>query len=101
MENQLGGGARIIDDAAVERFNAMLRDEIMGENPDLRRSYVRLLVGNVSVNDYQIIVAGSTALLEAAAVKGDITGATAVRGFDREWCPEEDSNLHGLATAST
>ena len=101
LENQLGKGARIINDAAVERFSAMLREEIMGENPELRRSYVRLLVGNVSVNDNQIIVAGSTTLLEAAAVNGSMSGTTAVRGFDREWCPEEDSNLHVLANAST
>ena len=101
LQNQLGAGTRAINDAAVERFGAMLRAEIMGENADLRRSYVRLLVGNVSVNDNEILVAGSTAVLEAAACKGEMSGAAAVRGFDRKWCPEEDSNLHGLATAST
>lgn len=49
LQNQLGAGNRAIDDAAVERFGAMLRAEIMGENADLRRSYVRMLIGNVSV----------------------------------------------------
>lgn len=101
LQNQLGAGKRAIDDAAVERFGAMLRAEIMGENADLRRSYVRMLVGNVSVNDNDIVVAGSTAVLEAAATAGSMNAGSAVRGFDRKWCPEEDSNLHALASAST
>jgi hypothetical protein len=95
LQNQLGTGTRVIDDAAIELFSAMLRAEILGENADLRRSYVRMLVGNVSVNDNEIVVAGSTTVLEAAASMGDMTGTTAVRGFDRKWCPEEDSKLPG------
>ena len=101
LQTQLGTGNRLVDEAAVERFGAMLRAEILGENAELRRSYVRMLVGDVSVNDNEIVIAGCTAVLEAAATKGDMTGATAVRGFDRKWCPEEDSNLHDLAIAST
>lgn len=93
LQNQLGAGSRVIDDAAVERFGTMLRAEIMGEDAELRRSYVRMLVGSVSVNDNEIFVAGSAAVLEAAAIKGDMTGATAVRGFDRKWCRLQDSNL--------
>lgn len=92
LQNQMGTGTRIVDDAAIERFGTMLRVEILGENADLRRSYVRMLVSNVSVNDNEIVIAGSTAVLEAAASKGDMTSITAVRGFDRKWCPERDSN---------
>ena len=101
LQNQLGAGTRVIDDAAVERFGAMLRAEILGKNTDLRRSYVQMLVGNVSVNDNEIVIAGSTAVLEAAAAKCSMNDGPAVRGFDRKWCPEEDSNLHDLAIAST
>ena len=93
LQAQLGAGTRVIDGAAVERFGAMLRTEILSENADLRRSYVRMLVGEVSVNDNEIVIAGSTAVLEAAAANGDMTGATAVRGFDRKWCRLQDSNL--------
>ena len=93
LNGQLGAGTRVIDDAAVERFGTMLRAEILGENADLRRSYVRMLVGDVSVNDNEIVIAGSTAALEAAATSGSLTGATAVRGFDRKWCRLQDSNL--------
>lgn len=83
---QLGARTHVIDDAAVERFGAMLRAEILGENAELRRSYVRMLIGDMSVNDNEIVIAGSTAALEAAPTSGDMTGATAVRGFDRKWC---------------
>ena len=93
LQTQLGTCTRVIDDALVERFGAMLRAEILGENAELRRSYVRMLVGDVSVNDNEIVIAGSTAALEAAASSGDMTGATAVRGFDRKWCRLQDSNL--------
>ncbi|KQM38750.1 recombinase family protein [Sphingomonas sp. Leaf10] len=90
LQTQLGTGNRLVDEAAVERFGAMLRAEILGENAELRRSYVRMLVGDVSVNDNEIVIAGCTAVLEAAATKGDMTGATAVRGFDRKWCPQSE-----------
>ena len=49
----------------------MLRAEITDKSPELRRAYVRLLIGNVSVNDNEIILAASTAALEAPAHKGD------------------------------
>lgn len=86
LQSQLGTGAHVIDNAAVERFGAMLRAEIMGQNTDLRRSYVRMLVDTVSVNDNEIVIAGSTAVLEAAATKGGMNAGPAVRGFDRKWC---------------
>jgi hypothetical protein len=47
-----------------------IRTKIPGENAELRRSYVRMLVIDVSVNDNEIVIAGSTTVLEAAATKG-------------------------------
>jgi site-specific DNA recombinase len=100
LSAQLGSAANVIDNAAVERFGQMLRTQIRGANSDLRRAYVRMMVGHVSVNDNEIVIAGSKAALEAAATSGS-TATKAVPSFDREWCPEEDSNLHDLAIAST
>ena len=93
LQSQLGNGARIIDDDAVEKFGAMLRAEIMDEKPDLRRNYVRLLVNSVTVNDHDIVIAGSKAVLEASVAAGDPAAGAAVRGFDRKWCRLQDSNL--------
>lgn len=41
------------------KFGQILRAQIMAENSDLRRGYVRMLVGTVSVNDNEIVIAGS------------------------------------------
>lgn len=93
LESQLGTRGHVIDDAAVEKFSQMLRAQMLAENSDLRRGYVQMLVGNVSVNDNEIVIAGSKAALEAAIVVGDAAAAAAVRSFDRKWCATEDSNL--------
>lgn len=63
-----------------------IRTKIPGENAELRRFYVRIPVGDVSVDNNEIVIAGSTTVLEAAAIKGDMISATAVRGFDWKWC---------------
>jgi site-specific DNA recombinase len=101
LAKQIGRKAGRIDDAAVKRFGERLRAEITGANTELRRAYLRIFVSGVVVNDNEILVAGSRAALEAGAHKGETGSLTSVPSFDREWCPEADSNLHGLATAST
>ena len=73
----------------------------IAENSAMRRAYARLLISSVMVNDNEIVIAGSKAALENAAQKGDHADCAGVPSFDRKWCPEEDSNLHALASAST
>ena len=73
----------------------------MGTDTAFRRAYTRLFVDAVHVSNDQIEIAGSKAALEAAVVNSGKAPLKAVPSFDREWCPEEDSNLHDLAIAST
>lgn len=101
LAKQIGRKAGRIDDAAISRFGERLRAEITGAKSELRRAYLKIFVSEVVVNDNEIIVAGSRAALEAGAHKGETGSLTSVPSFDREWCPEEDSNLHDLAIAST
>ncbi len=101
LEAQLARGAMRIDAAAVEKFGRMIAERIRGDNPAFRRAYVDLLVEKVVVANDHIVVTGSKAALEAAVINGDRKGLPAVPSFDRKWCPEEDSNLHALASAST
>ena len=79
----------------------MIRDRIATGDPALRRNYVQLFVSGVTVSTAEITIAGTKAALQAAISHDERAGAPAVPSFDREWCPEEDSNLHDLAIAST
>ena len=54
-----------------------------------------------SVSNDTIHIQGSEAAYESAVVRSGNAAMTMVPGFDRKWCPEEDSNLHDLAIAST
>ncbi len=101
LAGQLGNASNQITDEAIQRFGEALRANIMAENSAVRRAYVRLLVSSVTVNDNEIVIAGSKAALENAAQKGNPATCGPVPSFDRKWCPEEDSNLHALASAST
>ena len=101
LETQLAKGARRITDATVARFGKLLSDKLRDDDAALRTAYLRMLVSEVTVSRDQILISGPKAALE----NGVTTGIPRLEGtvpiFDRKWCPEEDSNLHGLATAST
>ncbi|WP_419809030.1 recombinase family protein [Sphingomonas sp.] len=86
LAGQLGNAAHQITDEAIQRFGNALRASILAENSEMRRAYVRLLVSNVTVNDNEIIIAGSKAALENAARKGDPAACATVPSFDRKWC---------------
>ena len=101
LAGQLCSTSNHITDEAIQRFGQTLRAAIIAENSAMRRAYVRLLVSSVTVNDNEIVIAGSKAALENAAQKGNPAAFATVPSFDRNWCPEEDSNLHALASAST
>jgi site-specific DNA recombinase len=51
-------------------------------------------------SDSLIEITGPTAALEAGVATG-IPVKAGVPSFDREWCPEEDSNLHAVTSAAT
>ena len=93
LAGQLGSTSTQITDEAIQRFGQALRANIIAENSAMRRAYVRLLVSSVTVNDNEIVIAGSQAALENAAQKGDPAACAAVPSFDRKWCRLQDSNL--------
>ncbi|MFM2099416.1 MAG: hypothetical protein RLZZ366_955 [Pseudomonadota bacterium] len=101
LDRQLSSGKRRITPHAITRFSEFMREQLRGPDQALRTAYVRLLVQEVTLSDTAITVRGSKAALEHALVKGEQPLKGVVPIFDREWCPEEDSNLHALASAST
>lgn len=86
LVGQLGNASHQITEEAIQRFGNTLRARIMAENNAMRRAYVRLLVSSVTVNDNDIVIAGSKTALENAARKGDPAACAAVPSFDRKWC---------------
>lgn len=93
LAGQLGSASHQITDEAIQQFGNALRARIMAEDSAMRRAYVRLLVSSVTVNDNEIVIAGSKAALENAAQQGDPAACAAVPSFDRKWCRLQDSNL--------
>ncbi len=72
-----------------------------GDDSSLCSSYLKMFVSNDSVSDHEVAIPGSASYLESGVSDGLPVKEGAVPIFDREWCPEEDSNLHDLAIAST
>ena len=60
----------------------------------MRRAYVRLLVSNVTVNDNEIVIAGSKAALENAAQKDIPEACAAVPICDQQWCAYRTRTCH-------
>lgn len=90
---QLARGSRRIDEDTVARFGKAICVHLKGDNPALRKAYVRLLIDSVSVSNDAIHIQGSKAALESAVVRSGNAAMTMVPGFDRKWCRLQDSNL--------
>ena len=101
LESQLARGSRKITTEALEKFSRKLREKLRDDDPTLRKAYLRMLVDRVEVSNEQILICGSKAVLERGVARGSPRLEGAVPIFDQRWCPEEDSNLHALASAAT
>ena len=85
----------------IAEFGQVLRSRLITGDPEFRRFYVVLLAEEVTASAEQVRVSGTRSALEHLLVSEAPPFAGPVPIVDRKWCPEEDSNLHGLATAST
>ena len=101
LERQIGKTAKNVTPEMVDAFAGLVRERLRGEDPALRKAYVALFVSEVAIDEEAIRISGSTRMLERAVGKTEPAIMGMVPIFDRKWCPEEDSNLHALASAST
>ncbi len=90
---QLARSSRRIDADTVARFGKAICEHLRGNNPALRKAYVRLLIGSVTVGNDAIHIEGSKRALENAVVRSGKADTAMVPGFDRRWCRLQDSNL--------
>lgn len=86
----------MITPAKIEKLAVLLRDKLHHGSPDLRQAYVQLLLNEVRVDDRQIRISGSKAVLARSAAGGVANTTPAVLSFVRDWRTQEDSNLWPL-----
>ena len=99
LRQQLERGPTRITPAAVRRFGQIVREQLLKGDEKVRQNIARTFINKVRV-DAKVHIEGQTnALAHGAAAVARAKGA--VPSFDRKWCPEEDSNLHALASAAT
>jgi site-specific DNA recombinase len=101
LEAQLAKRKPKLDDETSDRFADLLREKLRGEHSGLRSACLRTFVAEVRVGANEIIISGPLLALTNGLAVGLPVKEGAVPIFDRKWCPEEDSNLHDLAIAST
>lgn len=78
----------------IEKLALLLREKLHSGPPDLRQAYARLLLNEVRVDDREIRISGSKAMLARTAAGGVAKTTPAVLSFVREWraVPGEDDN---------
>ena len=97
LESQLARGSRKITPAVLDKFSQQLSAKLHDEDSALRSAYLPMLVSEVKVSKDRITITGSKSVLAKGLPR--LEGSVPI--FDQIWCPEEDSNLHALASAAT
>ena len=83
----------MITPTKIEKLALPLRDKLHHGSPELRQAYARLLLSEVRVNDREIRINGSKAVLARSAAAGAAKTTPAVLSFVRKWRARNDSNV--------
>lgn len=93
LARRLASAEPVITPEKIEKLALLLREKLHSGPPDLRQAYARLLLNEVRVDDREIRISGSKAVLARSAAAGVAKTTPAVLSFVREWCAQQDSNL--------
>ena len=96
LTRRLAMAEPVITPEKIEKLALLLRDKLHHGPPDLRHAYPRLLLSEIRVNDREIRISGSKAVLARSAAGNVAKTTTAVLSFVREWRTRQDSNLWPL-----
>jgi site-specific DNA recombinase len=77
----------------LKTLSTEMRRRLAEGPPELRQSYMKLLLDTVTVDHHSVRLEGSPAILEKLASRGPSKSSPEVLSFVREWRPREDSNL--------
>ena len=92
LQKQMSSAQPAITPAKIDRVASLLKEKLLGGDPDLRQAYARLLMDEVRVTREEIRISGSKAVLARAASEGPDIPAPAVLSFVQEWRTRRDSN---------
>lgn len=85
VQKRITSGEPAVTADKIEKFAALLRDQLHNGPPELRQAYARLAMREVSVKDKEIRITGSKAVLARAAAQGLDKTPPGVLSFVREW----------------
>jgi DNA invertase Pin-like site-specific DNA recombinase len=85
LNRRLAMADPVLTPAKVERLALLLGEKLHHGPPDLRQAYARLVLSEVRVNDQEICIRGSKAVLARSAAEGLAETTPAVLSFVREW----------------
>ena len=85
LTRRLAMAEPVITPDKIEKLALLLRDKLHHGSPDLRQAYARLLLSEVRVNDREIGISGSKAVLARSAAGGVAKTTPAVLSLVREW----------------
>ena len=93
LTRRLAMAEPVITPEKIEKVALLLREKLYSGPPDLRQAYARLLLNEVRVDDREIRISGSKAVLARTAAGGVAKTTPAVLSFVREWRARNDSNV--------
>jgi len=93
LARRLASAEPVITPEKIEKLALLLREKLHSGPPDLRQAYARLLLNEVRVDDREIRISGSKAMLARTAAGGVAKTTPAVLSFVREWRARNDSNV--------
>jgi len=85
LQKRLTNGEPTLTPDKIEKFAALLRDRLHNGPAEFRQAYVRLAMREVVVQDKEIRISGSKAVLARAAAQGLDQAPTGVLSFVRDW----------------
>ncbi|KAB2766091.1 recombinase family protein [Brucella anthropi] len=92
LQERLSSSEPEITPEKIRRFADLLRDKLRNGTPEFRQAYARMIMREVSVDDEEIRISGSKAILAKATSQGLGKTPPAVLSFVREWYAGGDSN---------
>jgi len=92
LQRRAGMPLQTLKPGQADVFAKVLRERLLG-NKGFAKQYLRLLVTEIRLNGRGLQITGRNAALAQAVAQTKAGALTAVPTFDRNWLPDQGSNL--------